>query len=331
MEFPQQFAVDESLAGQRLDAALASRLSDFSRAVLRRSIDSGSVTVDGVARKPSFKLTLGQQVVVPHIEPPPPGPQPEAIPLDLLYEDDDLVAVNKPPGMVVHPAKGHWAGTLASALAHHFGENLSSFGGPTRPGIVHRLDRDTSGVIVVAKHDQAHQRLADQFKDRTTEKQYLAIVLGVPDRDADVIDRPIGDHPHAREKKAIRADHPSSREAITRYEVAERFAKHALIRCFPKTGRTHQIRVHMAHIRHPILCDKLYGGQAVASGKDLDPKPSAKTHGSSPKKSAAVLERQALHAERLSVTHPCTGERLQLEAPLPEDLLRTLQALRGET
>ena len=162
--------------------------------------------------------------------------------------------------MVVHPAKGHWEGTLASALAHHFG-TLSGRGGPTRPGIVHRLDRDTSGVIVVAKNDQAHDALAAQFKAREVEKEYLAIVVGVPELDRDRIDEPIGDHPTHREKKAIRRSDPEARSAVTEYEVVERFVGFALVRARPKTGRTHQIRLHLAHIRHPVLCDRLYGGR----------------------------------------------------------------------
>ncbi|MEN1678703.1 MAG: RluA family pseudouridine synthase [Planctomycetota bacterium] len=297
----------EEDAGKRLDAALAEWCADFSRSVLRRAIDAGHVTVGGRERKASHRLSSGERVVVAQLEPPPPGPLPEAIPLDLLYEDDDLVAVDKPPGMVVHPAKGHWQGTLAAALAHHFGDALSKTGGPTRPGIVHRLDRDTSGVIVVAKHDAAHEALAKQFADRTTEKTYLAIVTGVPDRDADVIDQPIGPHPRVREKMAIRPDHPDSREAFTRYEVAERFARHALLRCLPKTGRTHQIRVHLAHAGYPVLCDKLYGAGPASHGP---------------------LHRQALHAHRLTIRHPATREPLCLESPLPEDIEQKLSELR---
>ena len=182
-----------------------------------------------------------------------------------------IVVVNKPAGMIVHPAKGHWEGTLASALAHHFG-TLSGRGGPTRPGIVHRLDRDTSGVIVVAKNDQAHDALAAQFKSREVEKEYLAIVVGVPDRDRDVIDEPIGDHPTQREKKAIRREDPSARPAVTVYEVVERFAGYALVRALPKTGRTHQIRIHLAHIGYPVLCDRLYGGRAIITELELIPR-----------------------------------------------------------
>lgn len=263
------------------------------------------------------------------LEPPPEGPAPQDIPLAILYEDDWIVVVDKPAGMIVHPAKGHWEGTLASALAHHFGP-LSGRGGPTRPGIVHRLDRDTSGVIVVAKNDQAHDALAAQFKSRAVEKEYLAIVAGVPDLDRDVIHEPIGDHPTQREKKAIRREDASAREATTAYEVVERFAGYALVRARPKTGRTHQIRLHLAHIGCPVLCDRLYGGRAKISELELIPrdriahdKPAERLAREQP-----LLERQALHAHRLAISHPTSGERIVFEAPLHADMERTLAVLR---
>lgn len=319
MQLPFEFVVDETTADKRLDAVLAKQLPDYSRAILRRAIEAGHVLVDGKTLKPAFKLIEGQRVVMSQLDVPREGPAPEAMELDLLYEDDDLVVVNKPPGVIVHPAKGHWAGTLASGLAHHFGDQLSTTGGPTRPGIVHRLDRDTSGVIIVAKHDQAHAALAAQFKDRTTEKEYLAIVRGVPDRDADVIDRPIGQHPKIREQMAIRDDHHSSRPAQTRYEVVERFKRFALLRSLPKTGRTHQIRVHLAHAGYPVLCDKLYGGMDRITAAELQGKATA---------GDPVLNRQALHAFRLGISHPTTGERLQLEAPIPADMQAVIELLR---
>ena len=243
----------------------------ISRATLQRAIDAGHVHVNDGGCKASFRLREGSRVVVDHIAVPRDGPAPQDIPLAILYEDDAIVVVDKPAGMIVHPAKGHWEGTLASALAHHFGP-LSSRGGPTRPGIVHRLDRDTSGAIVIAKNDRAHDALAAQFKAREVEKEYLAIVAGVPDRDRDVIDEPIGAHPTQREKKAIRRDDPSARQAATVYEVIERFAGYALLRARPKTGRTHQIRLHLAHIGCPVLCDRLYGGRAKISELELIPR-----------------------------------------------------------
>ena len=316
--------VDEASAGHRLDAFLAEQLPQFSRAAITGAIRGGHAQVDGATAKPSFKLRSGQQIC---FQPPAPrrdGPEPEPIPLDLLYEDEALVAVNKPAGMVVHPAKGHWSGTLTAALAHHF-QQLSSVGGPTRPGIVHRLDRDTSGVILIAKTDAAHMNLAAQFEARTVDKQYTAVVRNVPDRDQDLIEQPIGVHPYQREKMAIRADHPTSRPASTRYQVIQRFSGAALVHAFPKTGRTHQIRVHLAHIGHPVLCDRLYAGHSRLTLADvqrlagLEPSPA---HGDD-----VLIERQALHASRIEFAHPTSGEPMQLEAPLPTDMQRLLQGL----
>jgi 23S rRNA pseudouridine1911/1915/1917 synthase len=295
---------------------------------LQRTIDAGEVTVDGRFRKASFRLTAGATLLVGELNIPRPGPQPEEIALDILHEDDDLIVVDKPAAMVVHPAKGHWSGTLASALAYHFG-TLSAHGGEARPGIVHRLDRDTTGVIVVAKHDRAHEYLAEQFKNRTIEKEYLAIVAGVPDRDADVIDRPIGVHPTYREKMAIRPNDPGSREAVTVYHVAERFARFAVVKAQPKTGRTHQIRVHLASAGYPVLCDRVYGGRAVVTQGELwPPKQSAELPPQEVEQ--VLLDRQALHAQRLAFDHPTTSKRMEFAAPLPADLRRTLAALRGE-
>ena len=259
------------------------------------------------------------------------GPVPQDIPLDILHEDASIVVVNKPAGMIVHPAKGHWDGTLAGALAYHFGA-MSQRGGPTRPGIVHRLDRDTSGVIVVAKNDQAHDALAAQFKARTVEKQYLAIVVGAPQFDQDVVSAPIGDHPTERAKKSIRPGHPSSREAVTHYEVVERFFGYALVRARPKTGRTHQVRLHLAHAGYPVLCDRLYAGRNPKKISELELIPREKlrqdTSASVPVESEPLLARQALHAHRLSLVHPTSGERMEFEAPLAADMDRTLAALR---
>jgi 23S rRNA pseudouridine1911/1915/1917 synthase len=312
-------------AGQRLDVFLASALPAFSRATIRRAIDAGLVLVNGASAKPSARLRADSSVVVLHLEVPREGPRPQSIPLSILYEDDDIVVVDKPAGMIVHPARGHWEGTLASALAHHFA-TLSQRGGPTRPGIVHRLDRDTSGVIVVAKNDQAHDALAAQFKARSVTKEYLAIVLGTPDRDQDVINEPIGDHPTQREKKAIRREDTSGRPAVTYYDVLERFAGYALVRARPKTGRTHQIRIHLAHVGHPVLCDRLYGGRAEITELELIPR------GRVPQDTSTVerilLARQALHAHRLSINHPISTTPLKFETPPPADFEQTLAALQ---
>ncbi|HVT27526.1 MAG TPA: RluA family pseudouridine synthase [Lacipirellulaceae bacterium] len=327
--WPQRLTVAPEQAGLRLDVFLAQQFPAFSRAFVRRAIDAGHVRVDGTACKPSLRLREGSLVVVDQIEVPREGPAPQEIPLSILYEDDAIVVVDKPAGMIVHPAKGHWEGTLASALAHHFGP-LSSRGGPTRPGIVHRLDRDTTGVIVVAKNDRAHDALAAQFKSRTVEKEYLAIVVGMLDRDRDVVDEPIGPHPTQREKKAIRRSHPDARPAVTVYEVVERFDGFALVRARPKTGRTHQIRIHLAHIGCPVLCDRLYGGRAKITELELIPKGKIGQDISTMDMETdhPILERQALHAHRLAFLHPTTGERMQFEAPLPPDIENTLAALR---
>jgi 23S rRNA pseudouridine1911/1915/1917 synthase len=297
-------------------------LPAFSRATLQRAIDAGHVLVDDIAAKPSLRLRAGNQVVVRQIEVPREGPAPQNIALSILHEDDAIIVVDKRAGMIVHPAKGHWEGTLASALMHHFGA-LSGRGGPTRPGIVHRLDRDTSGVIIVAKNDQVHNALAAQFKSREVEKEYLAIVVGVPDLDRDVIDEPIGDHPTHREKKAIRRDDASARPAVTEYEVVERFAGFSLVRARPRTGRTHQIRIHLAHVGHPVLCDRLYGGRAALTEQELMPRGATGL-----KPGEVLLDRQALHAHRLTITHPVTSVRLTFEAAPPLDILRALAALR---
>ncbi len=306
---------------------LAETLPAFSRATLRRAIDAGHVQVDGTVSKPALRLRAGSHIVVQQIEVPREGPAPQEIPLSILHEDDAIIVIDKPAGMIVHPAKGHWEGTLASALAHHFG-TLSGRGGPTRPGIVHRLDRDTSGVIVVAKNDQVHDSLAAQFKARQVEKVYLAIVAGAPDRDRDVIDEPIGNHPTHREKKAIRRNDPSARQAITQYEVVERFAGYALLRALPKTGRTHQIRIHLAHVGFPVLCDRLYGGRSQLSELELLARDRAADEAAAHTSPEPLLKRQALHAHRLTLTHPTSGQRMSFEANLPADMLQTLEALR---
>jgi 23S rRNA pseudouridine1911/1915/1917 synthase len=319
------WTIDEQGAGMRLDVFLARGVPELSRAALRRAIQDSAALVDGRRAKPAYILRTGQRVTLVPPQRPPTGPLPEDIPIVVLYEDDDLVAVDKPPGMVVHPAKGHWSGTLAGALAHHF-QQLSTAGGPTRPGIVHRLDRDTSGVLLVAKSDAAHHQLARQFADRETEKEYFAIVAGAPDRDRDVIDRPIGKHPYQRQRMAIRAAGPESRGAETYFEVVERFDGFAALKVVPKTGRTHQIRVHLASAGCPVLCDRLYGGRAVLRRSELID--SARGGRAPTEDDETILDRQALHARRIKFTHPRTGEPLEVSAPLPLDLSETLAALR---
>lgn len=316
---PVGLTVSDGESGWRLDVFLAHHFTDYSRVHLRRVINAGAVRVDDGGGKPGYRLKPGQKVVLTLPEIPREGPKPEKIDLDILIEDDDLVVVSKPPGMVVHPARGHWSGTLASALQYRYGGSLSSTGGPTRPGIVHRLDRDTSGVLLVARNDQAHAKLASQFENRSIEKRYYAITAGCPRRDRDIVDEPVGRHPHQRDKMAILRGHPEARRAETFYEMVERFRGFAGVRAVPKTGRTHQIRVHLDHIGCPVLCDKLYGGRSRLTEGDLrEGRPD----------DVVLLERQALHAEMLRFEHPRTGERIEIQAPLPEDMTRTLEALR---
>ena len=303
----------------RIDAFLAGRFPWYSRTQLREAVIAGKVTVDERAVKCSYRVRVGQRVCIQLPERPRETPLAENIPLEVLFEDEHIAVINKPAGMVVHPARGHWSGTLAGALTYHF-TSLSSVGGPTRPGIVHRLDRDTSGVIVVAKTDRAHVGLTDQFQSRVTEKEYLAITVGCPDRDRDIIDKPIGVHPYQREKMAIRAAHPTSRDARTFYEVQERLGRFALVRVVPYTGRTHQIRVHLEHIGCPVLCDRLYSGRAQITEGELIDKASL---------GRVVLERQALHAWRIRLRHPIRNVPMAFEAPLPDDMRGALEILRG--
>lgn len=321
-----QHTVVEEENGQRIDALLAKHLNGYSRVFLRKVVQDGGGRVDGETVKPSFRVRAGQQIEVDLPPPPADGPRPEEIPLTVLHEDDYLIVIDKPPAMVVHPAKGHWSGTLTSALAFRFQE-LSDVGGPTRPGVVHRLDRDTSGVIVVAKTNAVHLALAAQFEERKVQKEYLAITLGKVGMDRDIIRVPIGPHPYQRDKMAVRAGHPQSRDAETWYEVQERFDGFTLVKLAPKTGRTHQIRVHLAHIGAPVLCDRLYAGHAQITRGQLARR-MLKRQPPQPGDDEVVLARQALHARRLELEHPMTGQRLTFESPIPADIAATLSALR---
>lgn len=318
---PTEFVVKARMVGKRIDAYLSNRFPDYSRSVIQKVIEAQALHVNGLSVKASYKVRLDDLIRIRLPEPVDDAPVAEDIPISVVYEDDAFTLVNKPAGMVVHPAKGHWSGTLVNALQFHY-DTLSRVGGEHRPGIVHRLDRDTTGLLLVAKDDMAHRRLALQFEQRTIHKEYLAIVSGVPDRDSDFVERAIGPHPTNREKMAIRNLEDGGKEATTFYEVLERFPNHALVRCKPRTGRTHQIRVHMAHIGHPVVADKLYSGRdRLTVGEVM---------GSLVSNADDVLiERQALHAFHLKLSHPLTGLPLEFHAPLPEDMERTLAMLRG--
>jgi 23S rRNA pseudouridine1911/1915/1917 synthase len=321
-----EFAVAEEHDGERLDKCIAACCNTLSRTQIRREITAGNVLVDGKRAKPAYRLAVNQQVRCHFQVAPPEGPQPEPMDLSILYEDEALAVIDKPSAMVVHPAKGHWQGTLVSGLADHF-DQLSSVAGSVRPGIVHRLDRDTTGVIVIAKTDEAHRQLAQQFEMRSIEKQYVCLCLGRIDRDRDTIELPIGHHHSNRVKMAIRHDGGNPKSATTFYEVIERFRRISYVRVRPKTGRTHQIRVHLAHIGNPVLCDRLYGAMSsvsrsfLVSGRDILPEPERDI----------LLTRQALHAESIEFDHPSSNERMKFTAPLPDDMLRVVDALQADT
>lgn len=319
-------------AGVRLDRALALRLPELSRSRIQQLIKDGHVTVGGLHEtNASRKLTAGASLSVTVPPAAPPEPSGEDIPLTVLHEDDALIVVDKPAGLVVHPAPGNETGTLVNALIAHCGASLSGIGGVRRPGIVHRLDKDTSGVMVVAKTDEAHQGLSAQFADhgRTgpLHRAYVALVWGVPQPLNGTINAPIDRAAHNREKMAVvRAGH--GREAITHYMVEERFAAGnaadvaSLVRCRLETGRTHQIRVHLAHRGHPLLGDETYGSGFRTKSALL---------GDEARLALSVLSRQALHAAELGFAHPVTGEELRFESPLPADLQKLLTALRANT
>jgi 23S rRNA pseudouridine1911/1915/1917 synthase len=324
--------VGEAESGWRLDLFLVRHFPNYSRTLIRTAIAHGGVCIDPdgeepTAGKPAFRLKPGQVVRFTLPEIPREVPQPEPIPLDILYEDEDIVVVNKPVDMVVHPSRGHWSGTLVSALAYHFGGQLSTTRGPVRPGIVHRLDRDTSGVILVAKNDAIHGRLAVLFETRQIHKEYFAVVLGYPHLDRDMIDVPIGLHPKVREKmRTTNPSDPNAKESQTFYEVIKRYEKFSTIRCLPKTGRTHQIRVHLAHAGYPVLCDRLYGGGKMITQEAILGKQPVSFSGETIT-GTVLLSRQALHAHKLRFTHPQTGKEIEITAPIPPDIQSVVDCL----
>lgn len=311
---PVTLVVPEERQGLRLDRFLADCGRGWSRAQAARWIEQGHVLRNGHPAKPAQLLKVGDVI---RVTPPPLQPSllsPQDIPLDILFEDDHMIVINKPPGLVIHPAAGNPDGTLVNALLAHC-RTLSGVGGVERPGIVHRLDKDTSGVLVVAKSDAAHRSLSLAFRWRTTDKRYLAVVYGLPKGQEGVVDRPIARHPGDRKRMAVVS---GGRPARTLWWVRERFAGTALLECRLITGRTHQVRVHLAHIGHALVGDPIYGGRQWR----------ALAH---PRVAAAcrTFPRQALHAWRLTVAHPASGEIMTFEAPLPGDLADLLRELRA--
>lgn len=312
----------------RLDRVLAVRLPQLSRSRLKALILADAVTLKNApVRDPAYHVSAGDTITIDVPEAVAAEPAGEAIALDIVHEDDDIIVINKPRGLVVHPAAGHETGTLVNALIAHCGASLSGIGGVKRPGIVHRLDKDTTGLMVAAKNDRAHKSLTEQFADhgRTNDMRrgYLALVWGVPNRLRGTVNAPIDRHPFAREKMAVRE---SGREAITHWEILESFNGRdgkpvaALLACQLETGRTHQIRVHLAHIGHPLLGDAVYGPHFKTKASHLGPRSQA---------ALTALGRQALHAYLLALEHPKTGEILHWESPLPQDLLLLREALRA--
>lgn len=299
-----EWVVEPAQAGDRVDRFLASTGALGTRSQIGKLIAEGRVRVDGELAKTGTRLKVGQRVIAETSPPPSLEVSGESIPLPILYEDDFLLVIDKPAGMVVHPAPGHRSGTLVNALLHRWGGQRSGLD-PARCGIVHRLDKDTSGVILVAKDPVTHEALSKLFRGREVRKRYVAIVCGHPSSDRGEIEAPIGRHPTERKKMAVRA---GGRRALTRYQVVERYRGAALLRLYPVTGRTHQIRVHLASIGCPVAGDTVY-----ARGRKL----------------TVDLTRQALHAQVLRFVHPRTGEDVRFEAPLPDDMARAIEELRG--
>ena len=281
--------------GVRIDAWLAAHVEGLTRSAAAKLLESGGVAVNGVSAAKNYRLTGGETVEVTRPEAEEIAVEPQDIPLDVVYEDQDVIVVNKPVGLVVHPAPGHPDGTLVNALLHHCGDSLSGIGGEKRPGIVHRIDRDTSGLIIAAKNDAAHLALAEQLQDHSLYREYEAVVVGNLREDSGTVDLPIARHPTDRKKMAV--NHLNGRRAVTHWTVLARYPGYTHIQCRLETGRTHQIRVHMAALGHPVLGDPVYGGQ---------------------RKGFPGLAGQCLHARRLTFRHPRTGEQVTVSCPLPD-------------
>ena len=302
----RQLTLTVEEAGQRVDKLLSAALEDMTRSAVQNLIESGCVTCGGKVLSKSAKLKPGELIQVELPEVRPLEVLPENIPLDIVYEDGDLLVVNKPKGMVVHPAPGHENGTLVNALLYHCGDSLSGINGVARPGIVHRIDKDTSGLLMVAKNDFAHTRLAEQIQAHTFTREYSAVVYGTFKAESGTVDQPLGRHPTDRKKMAVLPGSPSARQAVTHFWVVKRFQEFTQLRLRLETGRTHQIRVHMAYLGHPVAGDPVYG----------------------PKKVIASLEGQCLHAGKIGFVHPRTGEYMEFQAPLPLYFTEFLRKLK---
>ena len=298
-----QFVIDEEHAGIRIDKFLSEELPDMSRSYIQKLIKENQIIVNSAKVKANYKTNIGDILILEEPALKEPDIVAENIPLDILYEDDDILIINKPKGMVVHPSAGHYSGTLVNALMYHCKDNLSGINGVMRPGIVHRIDMDTTGSLLVCKNDFSHNHLAEQLKVHSITRVYHAIVHGNLKEDFGTINAPIGRHPIDRKKMSI--NHTNGKEAITHYKVLKRFSNFTYVECRLETGRTHQIRVHMSSIHHPLLGDCVYG----------------------PVKSPYKLQGQTLHAKTLGITHPRTGEYLEIDAPLPEYFDKLLQKL----
>ena len=314
MAGPLKTTVTADAVGVRLDRYLSEQF-DITRSAAERLLDEGAICVSGGTAAKNYRLRGGEEITLTLPDPAPAEAQPESIPLDIVFEDDDIVVINKPVGMVVHPAAGNPTGTLVNALLYHCRGSLSGIGGVERPGIVHRIDKDTSGLLVVAKNDRAHVGLAEQLKTHTVSRVYRAIVLGNIKEDTGTVNKPIARHPVDRKRMAVARRAEDGREAITHFTVLERFGAFTLVECRLETGRTHQIRVHMASLGHPLLGDPVYGGD----GTKFEARHRALIHG------------QCLHAGELSLIHPITGENMTFQADLPADFAALLDILRKET
>ncbi len=313
---PLSIKVGNCIKERRIDKYLHGRFSNFSRRFLQDTIKGGHVRVGGNPVKPSYQLTAGETIDLTLPSPQKKEILPEDIPLNVVYEDEDLIMINKQANIIVHPARGNKHGTLVNALVH-YSDALSSGLGEFRPGIVHRLDRNTTGIMIVAKNDEAQWKIAKQFENREITKEYLAIVHGTPELTADCINAPLGVHPRIREKYAVRPER--GKDSVTFYEVLEAFTGYSLVKCAPKTGRTHQIRVHLSHIEHPIVADDMYGGKLVypwqlenGEAQVQDP----------------LLARCALHAWTIEFRHPKSENMVKFEAPMPEDMRHLLEMLQ---